>query len=123
MAQPRSGADPGPAPDPASGSSRAADDADVAAAANGVYYPSPVPEEDQDDQEPTQGQRREAADGDDLLVGTFEVAFTEAARTKELTLNPPSVRRYVHRRASAVLAEQRQANGLFSISLRIGVQT
>ena len=86
--QPASISKPGLAVSPASDGSGAAD-AEVAAA-NGVYYPSPVPQ-DKDD-EPGQVQR-EAATDDDLLVGTFEVAFTEAARTKELTLNPPSVRR------------------------------
>ncbi len=106
--QPGSSADSSPAPDPASGGDRA-EDAEVAAA-NGVYYPSPVPEEDQDD-EPAQG-RREAAYGDDLLVGTFEVAFTEAARTKELTLNPPSVRRRACGSIRAVAGQQQRAHGL-----------
>ena len=63
------------------------DDAEVAAA-NGVFYPSPIPEDA--DGDPAEGPR-DAATGD-LLVGTFEVAFTEAVRTKELTLNPPGVR-------------------------------
>ena len=87
-AQPAGSADCDPARSPAAGGSPA-DDAEVAAA-NGVYYPSPVPQDE--DGEAAQGQP-EAADSD-LLVGTFEVAFTEAARTKELTLNPPTVRHH-----------------------------
>ena len=65
-----------------------ADGAAEAAAASGVFYPSPAPEDADDGS----AERLRPAAGGDLLVGTFEVAFTERARTKELTLNPPSVR-------------------------------
>ena len=60
------------------------------AAANGIAAPSSVAEGSHEEREEQAGEAPK--DGEPVLVGTFELAFTEAARTKELTLNPPNVR-------------------------------
>ncbi len=63
-------------------SDRAAD-----AAANGL-----ASSDDKSSSDGHEEQSGPASTDEPVLVGTFELMFTEAARTKELTLNPPNVR-------------------------------